>query len=75
LGGIALIFFRLDFAIAGAVLIAVAELRWWPGFINYAVSVFAVMNKRVIARVGFFRRASLVVTFTEIEGLEVIQGN
>ncbi len=42
--------------------------------ITFLTSEFAVTNKRVIAKIGFIRRASLETLLQKIEGIEVDQG-
>ena len=52
----------------------IAMLRAIPAWIDRATSEFAVTNKRVIIKVGWFRRRSLETLLTKVEGIEVNQG-
>jgi uncharacterized membrane protein YdbT with pleckstrin-like domain len=57
----------------GWVILAVAGITAIPAAITWFSSEFAVTNKRVIAKVGFFRSHSMELLLSKVEGLTVDQ--
>ena len=60
--------------VAAESVLAAAVLWFLVKYVDYASSEFAVTNKRVIIKVGVFRRRTLEMLLSKVEAIAVTQG-
>jgi uncharacterized membrane protein YdbT with pleckstrin-like domain len=61
------------FAFLGSLLILIAMFSCIKGIIDYTCSEYTITNKRIIMKIGLFRRRSLELFLDRIEGIYVEQ--
>jgi uncharacterized membrane protein YdbT with pleckstrin-like domain len=64
---------RTFLVVVGGMLIVITIITFIPPFIHYVTSEFGITNKRVIVKIGVFRRKSLEVLLNKVEGIQVNQ--
>jgi len=71
---IALFIFGGDAAAGGILCFVIALFVFLFSYLTYKRAEFGITNKRVIAKAGFVRRASIEVLLNKVEGIQVDQG-
>ena len=59
---------------AGAFFLLIALILGLGSLVNYSASEFGVINKRILAKVGWVSRRSLDILLTKVEGIHAEQG-